>query len=225
VAKEPPACARNASCAVATICLDPGHGGADTGAARDELVEKDLALDVALAARDALRREHRVVLTRDADRALTLAERRGIADAAAADLFVSLHVNAAGPQARGFEAFVRPWHDIASLTLAGHILEAIAGRFPDRRNRGIRQAALGVLRQPRPACLVECFFLSNPEDRALLARRETRAALGVAIADGCDAFLAGPALTTRRASPATANKGRRGRPAARSPRRPAPPPA
>lgn len=211
---------------MATICLDPGHGGSDGGAVRDGLAEKDVTLDMARAARDALRDQHRVVLTRDADRTLTLAERRAVADEAAADLFVSLHVNAAArPQVGGFEVLVRLSTHTASMTLAAHILEAIAGRFPDRRNRGIRRAALGVLRQARPACLVECFFLSNPEERMLLARRETRAALGAAIARGCDTFLEGPWLTMPRAAPAAAGRGRTGRPGARSPRPPAPPPA
>ncbi len=208
---------------MATICLDPGHGGADAGAVRNGLAEKAVTLDVALAAGDALRVWHGVVLTRDADRSLTLAERRQVADQEAADIFVSIHVNAAArPQAQGFEAPVRQWKDTASDVLAATILQAIADRFPGRRNRGIKQAALAVLRQARPCCLVECFFISHPEERALLARPETRAALGEAIARGCDTFLRGP--LTARAGPAAAGKGRKERRATPSPRRPAPRP-
>jgi len=208
-----------------TICLDPGHGGPDAGAVRNGLAEKEVALDIARAARAALEPGHRVVLTRDTDRALTLAERRRAADEAAAEVFVAIHVNAsARPQAQGFEVLIRQWKDTPGAVLAADILEAIAARFPDRRNRGIKQAPLAVLRQPRPSCLVECLFISHPAERALLAGPEIRTALGVAIAGGCEVFARRPWFTAR-AVPAAAGKGRTERRAARSPRRPAPPPA
>ena len=71
---------------MATICLDPGHGGPDAGAVRNGLAEKEVTLDIALAARDALQPRHRVTLTRDVDRSLTPAERRRVADEAEADI-------------------------------------------------------------------------------------------------------------------------------------------
>ncbi|MBI3975578.1 MAG: N-acetylmuramoyl-L-alanine amidase [Armatimonadetes bacterium] len=205
---------------MATVCLDPGHGGRDAGAVRDGLEEKRIALEVALAARAALRPAHRVVLTRDGDITLPLVERRGIAETARADLFVSIHVNAStGSRARGVEVFVRRPSDPASLILAAAVLQEIIRQWPDRRNRGIKPASLGVLRQRRPAVLVECFFLSHPAERALLGGAEVRAALGRAIARGCEAFLRRPALSARaRAVRAEANRGRTGRRAARSPR-------
>lgn len=209
-----------------TICLDPGHGGKDPGAVREGLAEKEIALQVALAAAAELREAHRVVLTRERDRTLTLAERRRIAAEAGADLFVSIHVNAAGhPQAQGYEVLVRPEHDPASRELALSILEAIAERFPERRNRGIKTAVLAVLRQPRPGCLVEGFFLSNPEERTLLASPQTRAALGAAIARGCAAFVGGVEVTPWGGGPAAAGRERKAPPAAPSPRRPESPPA
>ncbi|MDQ7849093.1 MAG: N-acetylmuramoyl-L-alanine amidase [Armatimonadota bacterium] len=209
-----------------TICLDPGHGGEDPGAVRDGLAEKEVTLQVALAAAAALQKAHRVVLTRESDRTLTLAERRRVAALAGADLFVSVHVNAAArSQAQGYEVLVRPEHDPASRELALLILDAVAERFPGRRNRGIRTAALAVLRQPRPSCLVEGFFLSNPEERALLARPQTHAALGAAIARGCAAFVQGVEVTPWGGGPAATGKGRTAPPAAPLPRRPESPPA
>jgi len=210
---------------VATICLDPGHGGEDPGAVRDGLAEKEITLQVALAAAAALREKHRVVLTRERDRYLTLADRRRIAAQAEADFFVSVHVNAAArPQARGFEVLVRPQQGPASRELALCILEAIAERFPERRNRGIRTAVLAVLRQSRPGCLVEGFFLSNPEERALLARPQAQGALGAAIAQGCAAFARGAEIMARGGVPAAAGRGRKAPPAAPSPRPPGSPP-
>ncbi len=90
-----------------------------------------------------------------------------IAEAAEADLFVSIHVNSAGnPQAQGYEVFVRRQPSADSLALASAILVQFAKRWPLRRNRGVEQASFVVVKQPRPACLVECFFLSNRTERA-----------------------------------------------------------
>ncbi len=206
---------------MATVCLDPGHGGRDPGAVRQGVREKDLTLDIAQAARDALCRDHRVVLTRDGDLKVTLADRRATADRARAHLFVSIHVNAStNTSAAGVELFVGRPAEARSFVLAVSILRAIIARFPQRPNRSVRQRGLGVLRQGRPAALVECFFLSNPTERTLLTRPTVQRALGRAIASGCEAFLSPPALTARaRGGPAAAGRGRTARRAARSLRR------
>ncbi len=47
---------------------------------------------------------------------------------------------------------------------------------------------LAVLFQDRPACLVECFFLSNPFERGLLSSSQVRAQLAEAIAWSCGNF-------------------------------------
>ncbi|MDT0630948.1 N-acetylmuramoyl-L-alanine amidase family protein [Rubrivirga litoralis] len=82
---------------VRTIVVDPGHGGYDPGAVGPgRLEEKAVTLDVARRLRDRLERggDYRVLLTRDDDRAVSLAERVAFADRAGADLYVSVHVNA-----------------------------------------------------------------------------------------------------------------------------------
>jgi N-acetylmuramoyl-L-alanine amidase len=83
---------------VQTIVIDPGHGGDDVGVrAADGLEEKELTLDVARRLRGLLeaRLGLRVLLTRDDDRTLGLDERAAVANNNKADLFVSLHANAA----------------------------------------------------------------------------------------------------------------------------------
>lgn len=109
-----------------TIVLDPGHGGLETGAAREagpRLVEKELVLDVALRLADRLKADgHRVVLTRDADRPANtsgrdlngdgrvdtdddLQARVDVSNRAGADLFVSLHANGGGTSMNGLSTF------------------------------------------------------------------------------------------------------------------------
>jgi N-acetylmuramoyl-L-alanine amidase len=92
-----------------TIVLDPGHGGDDVGVRGTEgLEEKQLTLDVARRVRQRLetRLGLRVVLTRDEDRSAGLDERAATANNSKADLFLSLHANAAlAPALSGAEVF------------------------------------------------------------------------------------------------------------------------
>jgi len=81
---------------VRSIIIDPGHGGEDTGAiGRGGTREKDIVLDIArrLKRRLDARAQTEVLLTRDGDHTLPLAERVAIAHADHADLFVSVHLN------------------------------------------------------------------------------------------------------------------------------------
>ncbi len=76
------------------VALDPGHGGIDPGAERDDAIEKDLMLAFARGLREALvRSDVDVVLTRDEDVFVALETRVAIAHQAQADIFISLHAD------------------------------------------------------------------------------------------------------------------------------------
>lgn len=88
------------------VVIDAGHGGHDPGAIspHNGAREKDVTLGIARALRTELlaTRRFRVALTRSDDRFLVLEERFGIARRLGADLFISLHADAAeSPEARG----------------------------------------------------------------------------------------------------------------------------
>jgi len=88
--------------------LDPGHGGEDHGAhGRQGLEEKDVALDLAnTVAQQLAAAGIEARLTRDTDTYVTLWDRARMANEAGADLFVSLHLNAArNRQAKGSEVY------------------------------------------------------------------------------------------------------------------------
>lgn len=91
------------------VALDPGHGGEDPGAIGPTgLREKDVVLAIGLKLRDRLNAVPgmRVMMTRDADFFVPLAERVRKARRVQADLFVSLHADAFfTPQARGASVF------------------------------------------------------------------------------------------------------------------------
>lgn len=83
---------------ISTIVIDPGHGGDDVGArGRSGTEEKTLTLAVAqrVKALIEMRLGIRVILTRTADRRVSLSERAAVANNNKADLFLSLHLNAA----------------------------------------------------------------------------------------------------------------------------------
>ncbi len=85
---------------ITTICLDPGHGGKDTGNRVGSGLfahnEKSYTLPLALELRSQLRKVgFKVILTRSRDVYVELPERPAIANRAGANLFISLHFNAA----------------------------------------------------------------------------------------------------------------------------------
>jgi N-acetylmuramoyl-L-alanine amidase len=91
------------------IVIDPGHGGNDAGArGPNGLEEKALTLDIARRLKNMIetRLAMRVILTREDDRAVSEDERTALANSSKADLFVSLHLNAAlAPSASGAEIY------------------------------------------------------------------------------------------------------------------------
>lgn len=131
---------------VHTVVIDPGHGGEDPGASgKRGLREKDLALAVGLDLRERLRaRGFKVVMTREADRTLGLEERTAIAEGAGADVFVSIHANAAeGPKANGLETYyLDESHERHTLRVAA-------------RESGVSAAALDPLQRAMAGLRVE----------------------------------------------------------------------
>jgi len=101
---------------VKTVVIDAGHGGKDAGnlgTKTKKKTEKDISLDVALQLGKYIEENHRdvkVIYTRKTDKFLELRERVAIANKAQADLFISVHCNAASPAAYGTETFVMGMH-------------------------------------------------------------------------------------------------------------------
>lgn len=97
---------------VRTVFIDPGHGGDDPGAVNNKLKikEKDIVLKVALALGDMINENYpdvNVMYTRKTDVRIDLAQRGKMANDAKADLFISIHINAAeATAARGTETIV-----------------------------------------------------------------------------------------------------------------------
>ncbi len=93
------------------VAIDPGHGGKDPGAVSQDgcLKEKDLTLEIAKRLKTTLESKNpplKVVLTRSDDRHLSLEDRVALANSANADLFISIHCNAAeDSSSKGIETY------------------------------------------------------------------------------------------------------------------------
>jgi N-acetylmuramoyl-L-alanine amidase len=106
--KEGYSVARQLGLAAQRIVIDPGHGGHDPGTMdKRGLREKDIVLDISQRVRKLLETDgFEVLMTRDRDVFIPLEERTAIANSKGADLFVSIHVNAArSTKPRGTETY------------------------------------------------------------------------------------------------------------------------
>lgn len=105
--------ARQLGLTVRTVFIDAGHGGRDPGTNHNNVLERAVSLDVALTLGRLLEANGvDVVYSRTADKGVSLRERTAMANAAGADLFVSIHVNANDDASvQGFETY---YLDIAS---------------------------------------------------------------------------------------------------------------
>ncbi len=90
------------------VVIDAGHGGTDPGAiGKSGIREKDINLDIAKRLSNLLKAEGvQAVLTRSTDKFIPLSSRVSIANRSGADLFISIHANAARSRAVcGFEVY------------------------------------------------------------------------------------------------------------------------
>ena len=109
---------------VATVMIDPGHGGTDSGAVgRLGLLEKDVTLAIADEVARQLRREgFYVFMTRSSDSTVPLRRRAEIANLAGADIFVGIHCGAwHSGDASGFRVsyYAQPHGDDVDKSVAG----------------------------------------------------------------------------------------------------------
>jgi N-acetylmuramoyl-L-alanine amidase len=186
----------------ATVVLDPGHGGGETGAVGPGGTrEKDVNLAVAEAAKAKLETlGATVVLTRTSDYRITLLARAAIATSLHPILFVSIHHNADpdgphdGPGSETYQQIgVADSHRAAGLiweevtrTLAQHQIAWVGDTDAGAKYRPAGDGGdyYGILRRARPvpAVLSEAAFLTNPPEEALLRDPAVQQAEGEAIA-------------------------------------------
>jgi len=120
---------------IRTLVIDPGHGGKDPGAIYGKLREKDIVLDISRRVRNLLLQDKslKVYMTRNKDIFLPLEERTALANKYKADLFISIHANAAkNKRISGVEIFVfNVTNDRAALEVAAFENQATTRSISD----------------------------------------------------------------------------------------------
>ncbi|WP_287154232.1 N-acetylmuramoyl-L-alanine amidase [Candidatus Solincola tengchongensis] len=154
------------------FCIDPGHGGSETGAVGPTgLLEKDVNLRVALKLRDLLVAEGaQVLMTRESDVYVSISQRWQMANSWGADRFISVHHNSVDdPGVNYTVTLVSKYASQESLALANAVQAELVAEL-GLPNSGVWQVDYcGVLNHTTmPAILTEASFISNPQQERLL---------------------------------------------------------
>ncbi len=182
------------------IIIDAGHGGEDGGTSgKDGTLEKDLNLAIALELCELFRASgYEVRLTRESDmllydrdsdyqghkKAQDMAARLAIMNEYTDAVFISIHMNSF-PQSKyhGLQVYYSP-NSPESQRLANTVQSTVASNLQPENDRKTKSSDGNIYlldKTDLPAILIECGFLSNPEECALLATDAYRARLALCI--------------------------------------------
>lgn len=169
------------------IVVDAGHGGLDPGKVGiNDALEKDINLDLALKLKELLeKKDIEVILTRDSDTGLysessnnkkveDMQNRCQIITDANPVFTVSLHQNSyTTSDVKGAQVFYYG-QSAEGKKLADIIQSSLIERVDPDNNRAAKanESYYLLKKTPTPTVIVECGFLSNPEEAELLLTTE-----------------------------------------------------
>lgn len=178
-----------------TIIIDPGHGGSDPGkVGTTGTLEKDINLKIALHLKEILEAQDiEVIMTRDEDEELStdttrrkasdMKERVSLIRESNADIVISIHQNSyTDPRVYGAQCFYHTDSE-EGKKLASILQEQIIHSTSQTKIREIKNNDDYYLlkHSPLPTVIVECGFLSNPEEEKLLLNDEYQRKMAWAI--------------------------------------------
>ncbi len=187
------------------IVIDPGHGGPDGGAGDEEVLEKDVALDVSLKIRDYLQEQGAlVIMTREEDKDLAgddvkgyrnrkvadLKERLNMINSSDADLFLSIHLNAI-PSSKwsGAQTFFSPQLEDNEIA-AKFIQDELIDNLENTTRKAKPLNSVYILKYAKkPGALVEIGFLSNPAEKKNLMDKEYQNKIAASIYKGVNRYF------------------------------------
>ncbi|SDT53363.1 N-acetylmuramoyl-L-alanine amidase [Paenibacillaceae bacterium GAS479] len=173
------------------IVLDAGHGGRDVGATgQSGLEEKEVTLHTIQNIEKLLLEKTgaEVILTRDEDESLSLAERAKISNDHNADLFISIHYDAF--ESSDVSGITTYYGDEKNQQLANLIHGKIFEQDMEARDRGVTTGEYHVLRENEsPSILLELGFISNKEDEQRMQSLEFQTNTANLIAEGIVEYL------------------------------------
>ncbi|AYC30122.1 N-acetylmuramoyl-L-alanine amidase family protein [Paenisporosarcina cavernae] len=177
------------------IALDAGHGAQTPGKRTPDGRMREFQFNEAVAVelkKRWMKKGWLVVFTHDKTKDVSLHERVELANRMKVDLFVSIHANAFGSgwnDANGIETFTCTHAQPTSRAIAQAIQLSLSKRT-GRKNRGVKEADFTVLKRTfMPAVLVECGFMTNKEEAALLQSTAYRQLCAEAIGIGVEEYF------------------------------------
>lgn len=179
---------------IPVIYLDPGHGGADEGCARNGVLEKDLNLSIALRVRDKLQAQgYEVIMSRETDTYITKEERVKEANQAEADIYISIHQNATEDNTKvsGMEVWYAEDDSGRDSKRLAQLIQQQTIKSTGALERELRgDADFHVTGSTSmPACLIETGFLSNAAERRMLGLDEYQEQIADGIVQGVSYYF------------------------------------
>lgn len=181
------------------VIIDPGHGGEDSGAVSNGVLEKDINLDIALKLRDFLTASgYTVVMTRDSDVSIydsssstvrekkvsDLHNRLSIINGSADNILISIHQNKfEQSKYYGAQMFYSK-NNPESQQLAEAVRKSVTGLLQPENKRELKAAdkTIYILNKANvPAMIVECGFISNPDEAQKLSDEKYRTKMAFAV--------------------------------------------
>lgn len=191
------------------ILIDPGHGGFDGGAqSKGGTIEKGINLEISQKLKINLESKgYKVVVTREGDDGLyskgttirekkreDLKKRCEMKKETNCDIFISIHQNMFA-QSKCYGAQVWYGSNDKSTLLAKNIQDSLKENVDNNNNRLAKAAGESYLilrdKYPGASVLVECGFLSNPEEEAKLKTDEYQNKLAEGLSLGIDRYFDG----------------------------------
>ena len=182
------------------IVLDPGHGGMDGGAIVGEIKESDLVLDICFKIKSIFENKgYIVIMTRNDRESLCdgkfikkedMNKRVNIINESNASAAISIHLNKFSiSKYRGAQVFYS-CVNYKNKQLAEQLQNSFELYLNDtKRKPQIRENLYLLKRVSIPCCIVECGFMSNPEEFSLLLKEEYQYKIGYSILFAIDNFL------------------------------------
>lgn len=175
------------------VYIDVGRGGSDVGyETKDGVLEKDINLEISklVSSRLSSQGDVSVIVSRNTDILLSNKERVEDANKQNADVFVSIRMTGnEDPTAEGVQTFYRVGANDASDELATLVQKSVVA-YVDLKDREVTPFTFDILKDNNmPAILLQCGFLSNPNEEKKLTNPKFQNDLAEGISQGILSFL------------------------------------
>ncbi len=177
------------------IAIDPGHGGEDCGCIEGGIIEKDINLQIAFRVKEKLEEKgFQVMMPRQNDEYLAKEERVELANSYQADAYVSIHQNTyegSDKSVSGIETWYDGLDEMRDNKRLAQLIHQETVKSTGAQERTLWGEAQFCVtgKTLMPACLIETGFLSNPQERELLATEEYQEKVAEGIAEGINLYF------------------------------------